>query len=76
MLKITSAKYLQDYKILVHFNNGMNKIFDFQQVISRFPAFRVLENKEVLKNFVITDTLEWENGNLDIAPEYILEHSI
>lgn len=75
-LKITSAKYLHDYKILVHFNNGIDRGFDFQQVISRFPAFRILENKEVLKNFVITDTLEWENGNLDIAPEYILEHGI
>jgi hypothetical protein len=27
-----------------------------------------------LKQFHISDTLEWCNGSIDIAPEYILEH--
>jgi len=28
---------------------------------------------EVFKKFNITDTLEWENGNIDIAPETMYE---
>ena len=26
------------------------------------------------KAFTVTDTIEWENGRIDIAPEYIYEH--
>ena len=28
------------------------------------------------KAFTVTDTIEWENGHIGIAPEYIYDHGI
>ena len=39
-----------------------------------YPVPAPLEDKNTLKQFHISDTLEWCNGTIDIAPEYILEH--
>lgn len=66
----------KNYKILVSFNDGENRVFDFLPVIQKYTVFKVLENIEILKNFVLTDTLEWNNGELDIAPEYIYQNGI
>ena len=49
-------------------------MFDFTDVIARYPAFAPLVETSRFKAFTITDTLEWENGRIDIAPEYIYEH--
>ena len=37
-----------------------------------YPA--TLKDKNTLQQFHISDTLEWCNGTIDIAPEYIFEH--
>ena len=37
-----------------------------------YPA--PLKDKNTLQQFHISDTLEWCNGTIDIAPEYIFEH--
>lgn len=76
MLKISSAEYIQDYKIRVCFNNGVGMVFDFLPVIEKYSVFKVLKDIDLLKNFVLTDTLEWNNGELDIAPEYIYQNGI
>ena len=39
-----------------------------------YPVPAPLEDKNTLKPFHISDTLEWCNGTIDIAPEYIFEH--
>ena len=49
-------------------------MFDFTDVIVRYPAFAPLGETSRFKAFTITDTLEWENGRIDIVPEYIYEH--
>ena len=74
MLKIISADYLQDYRIRVRFNDGADKVFDFLPVIEKYAVFKVLTDVDVLKNFILTDTLEWNDGELDIAPEYIYQN--
>ena len=76
MLRIVSAYYLQDYKFRVCFNNGANRIFDFLPIIEKYTVFKVLRDVDLLKDFKLTDTLEWDNGNLDIAPEYIYQNGI
>ena len=76
MLRITSADYLQDYKIRVSFNDGANRVFDFLPVIEKYTVFKVLSDVELLKSFILTDTLEWNDGELDIAPEYIYQNGM
>ena len=40
------------------------------------PFFDPLKDVELLKNFRLTDTLEWMDGKIDIAPEYLYEHGV
>ena len=73
--EVDSAEYIGDYKVSVLFNDGVKKIIDFHEIlfIHDYPAFRSLKNPEVFRKFNITDTLEWDNGNIDIAPETMYE---
>ncbi len=75
-LEIIAAEYISDYKLLVKFNNGESRIFDFAGVIERYPVFAPLGDTRLFKDFIITDTLEWDNGRIDIAPEYVYENGI
>lgn len=34
------------------------------------------EAVELLRNFQVSDTLEWLDGKIDIAPEYLHEHGV
>ena len=58
---------------MVTFNDGDCRIFDFYPVIEKYPVFKDLRNISKFRNFIVTDTLEWNNGAIDIAPEYIYE---
>ena len=72
--EIVDAKYLGDYTIEVTFNDGIKRQMDFTDVINKYPAFERLQDIIVFRQFVLTDTLEWLDGAIDIAPEYIYEH--
>jgi hypothetical protein len=73
-LEIIEAKYLNDLRMIVSFNNGESRLFDFATIVDRYPVFTPLKDKNTLQQFHISDTLEWCNGTIDIAPEYIFEH--
>lgn len=73
-LEIIGAEYLSGYKLLVKFNNGESRIFDFSDLITKYPVFVPLQDIELFRQYTITDTLEWDNGRIDIAPEYIYEY--
>ena len=71
-LEVTQAKYLNGYRILLTFNNGVKKIVDLQNELNG-KIFEPLKNKEKFKKFSIKfNTIEWENG-ADIAPEYLYQ---
>ena len=76
--EVTNAYYIGDYKVSVLFNDGVKKTVDFYNIlfVNDYPAFRPLRNLDVFKNFKVTDTLEWDNGTIDIAPETIYELGI
>lgn len=76
MLKITQAYYVQDYQIKVVFNDGACRVFDFSPVIAKYPVFKELNDISKFRNYVLTDTLEWNNGEIDIAPEYLYENGV
>lgn len=59
---ITQAKILDDYKILLTFRNGEEKVFDIKPYLN-YPVFRPLKDREELYEFQIVDgTIEWECG--------------
>ncbi len=73
--EITQAEYLSEYKLCVHFNSGESKIVDFYNLLFNYnyPVFLPLRDIERFRLFKITDTLEWEDGAIDIAPETVYE---
>ena len=68
--EVLNATYLDSYRILVQFNNGVRKIVDFTNIVKHYPVFQPLSNLTLFKQFKVTDTLEWDNGKIDIAPRW------
>ncbi|MGZ8191273.1 MAG: DUF2442 domain-containing protein [Methylococcaceae bacterium] len=71
-LHITDAKYLENYKVEVSFNNGRKGIADLTDAL-KGAMFEPLKNKLVFSSLVVDkelDTIVWSNG-ADLAPEYI-----
>ena len=69
--EILKAEYVDAYRIKVWFNDDVQKVVDLSDVIMRYPVFKPLEDINLFKQFKVTDTLEWENGRIDIAPEFL-----
>ena len=78
LIWITAAKVLEGHKLHLTFNNGACKVFDFAQVLAKgMPIFEPLKNLTVFRNIVLDGwTVTWQDGTIDIAPEYLYEHGV
>jgi hypothetical protein len=71
-LEVINAKYLNNFRIYLEFNNGISKTVDLTNELEG-EIFSPLKNKEYFKQFTIKyNTIEWENG-ADFAPEYLFQ---
>ena len=71
-LEVVKAKYIEDYKILLEFNNGVNKEVNLEKELNG-EIFEPLKDKKFFKLFEINfNTIEWSNG-ADFAPEFLYE---
>ena len=69
---ITSAEYVDEYRLKLRFKDGSSGIADLKPVIDRGGVFKPLENIGVFKTFTISpywNTLTWCDEQIDIAPE-------
>ena len=72
MHSVKKAKYIEDFKILLTFEDKTNKLVDL------FPhlygeVFEPLKDISDFKKFKVnedTDTIEWENG-ADMSPNFL-----
>lgn len=63
-LKIDSAKYLSDYAIRIHFNDGTEKIVDFKPFLSKslHPSIKKYLDEDQFSKFNLTDgNLNWND---------------
>ena len=74
--EVLNATYLDGYRVLVQFNDGIRKIVDLAGLVARYPVFKPLSDLALFRQFRVTDTLEWQDGKIDIAPEYLYEPGI
>ena len=71
-LEVIQAEYLDNYRLLLTFNNGEQKTVDLQNELNG-SVFTPLKQLDYFKKFQIKyNTVEWENG-ADYAPEYLYE---
>ena len=71
MLSIKNAKYKNNYKIYLEFNDNKKGIVDLENFIfnTKLKPFWQLKDINRFKNFKVDYTLKW--GDLDLAPEYL-----
>ena len=76
VIKICGVRPLADYKIWLRFTTGEAKVFDFKPFLSK-PAFEPLKDEKVFKSVYIDYGITvWNDGDIDIAPEFLYENSI
>jgi hypothetical protein len=69
-LHVTSAKYLEGYRVWIEFSDGTAGEIDLSGSLSG-PIFLLLKDPEYFRDFRIEGhTLAWSNG-ADFAPEYL-----
>lgn len=78
LIWITAVEVLEGYKLHLTFNNGACKEFDFAQLLAQGqPIFEPLKNLAVFRNIALDGwTVTWQEGTIDIAPEYLYEHGV
>lgn len=75
-LKISGVRPLPDYLLWVRFNTGETKTIDFKDLLET-PAFAPLKDKKVFESVYIDyGVTVWNDGNIDIAPEYLYKNGI
>jgi Protein of unknown function (DUF2442) len=75
MLEVSSAKYIDGYRIELLFNDGERRIVDLKNSLDG-PVFQPLKDLNFFKKFKINfNTIEWPNG-ADFAPEYLYEIAV
>jgi hypothetical protein len=74
LIEVINAKYVDGYKILIDFSDGIKKIVDLKDELCG-PVFEPLRDIEKFKNFKVNRTLgtiEWP-GQIDLAPDGLYE---
>lgn len=71
---VTSAQNLGNYKLALTFNDDKQLVVDCKPLINKYKLFSPLRDKSVFDNFTLDGwTVTWQNGKIDIAPEYLYE---
>lgn len=72
---IKDIEVLEDYKILIKYENGKIKIYDMKPNLN-YESFKNLKNYELFKKVhPAGETIEWETGK-DVNPEDLYYNSI
>lgn len=75
-IKVSGVRPLDGYKLWVRFTNGEAKVIDFSNLLET-PAFLPLKDQRVFNGVYIDyGVTVWDDGNIDIAPEYLYENGI
>ena len=70
MLHIQEAFPMDGYKMKIVFNTNEEGIADLSELVTQ-GVFKSIQDKKKFENFNIDDTVVWEQGELDIAPEFL-----
>jgi len=74
-IEVAEIVALDDMMMILTFNTGEKRLYD-ATVLLKYPAFSVLENKEIFKTARVEyGVVVWLNGEIDIAPETLYKNS-
>ncbi len=73
-IKITDVKVLRGRILLVTFSSGEKRLFDTKNLNG--SAFEKLEDEEIFNKIeIFHGVITWDNGEIDISPEYVYKES-
>ena len=73
-IKVLSVRPLDNYRLWLRFTTGDVKVFDFKHLLDE-PAFKSLKDQTLFnKVYVDYGCTVWNDGEIDIAPEYLFEN--
>lgn len=76
VLSVVGCAVLDDTHVRIRFDTGDVRVVDISP-LAALPALAPLANPSVLRNFAIDHgVLTWLDGELDIAPEWLLDHGV
>ena len=77
--KVKNVKALEDYRLLITFENGENKFYDVKPLFDKWQEFKVLKNNNVMFSSVKVDIggygISW-NDELDLSCNELWEKGI
>ena len=75
-MKVRSARVTGDHIMLVTFSTGETRLCDFTEMYADVPAFAPLKDESTFERFRIDHgVLTWLDGDVDISPTYLYDHS-
>ena len=74
LLKVTEIKVVSGYTLWLKFSTGEEKLFDFFPLLDK-PAFIPLNDQKVFSAVQLDHGFPiWQNGDIDISPEFLYEN--
>ena len=74
-IHVVAAEAQKNYLLQLTFNDGSMKTFGCKPFIRQYPAFAPLKDEKVFQDIALDGwTVTWDNGSIDIAPEYLYEN--
>ncbi len=71
---VSGVRPLSDHRLWVRFSTGEIKIVDMRPMLD-FPAFQPLKETSIFNGVYIDyGVCVWQDGEIDIAPEYLYDH--
>ncbi len=75
-ITVSGVRPLPDHQLWVRFSTGEIKIVDFTPLLES-PAFQPLKETDIWNGVYIDyGVTVWQDGDIDIAPEYLYEHGL
>ena len=76
ILSVAGCSIVDESRMRVRFSTGETRIVDVSPLF-QIPIFASLKNRETLQAFSIDHgVLCWQDGDIDIAPEWLFDHGI
>ena len=78
LVRVRKVNYLDEYRLLIAFSDGSEKIFDMKKCLKKGGVFTPLNDIEYFKRVYVNPesmTIEWPNG-LDICPDTLYKDGL
>ena len=73
MFRVIDVDYINDYELLITFNDHSKKKVDLKPFLTGEVFGELLDKSKFIQYGLTRNTIEWANG-ADLAPEFLYEN--